>query len=101
MIKKIFIVCLTLCFVPLSACGKTEKIITIERTSEVPVKLNENGKDNTTKLSGVVQRDKELYFANSLEDFIDCYNDYYTSLQLLQIIALLPDKVFQGFHKGR
>lgn len=24
-----------------------------------------------------------------------------TSLQLLQIIALLPDKVFQGFHKGR
>jgi len=29
------------------------------------------------------------------------YNKNNTSLQLLQIIALLPDKVFQGFHKGR
>lgn len=77
MIKKILILCLTLCFVPLSSCGKAEKTITIERASELPVKLNEDRKDNTTKISGVVQKDNALYFANSLEDFIDCYNANY------------------------
>ena len=76
-IKKIFIVCLTLCFVPLSACGKTEKTITLERESGMPVKLNEERKENTTKIGGVVQRDNGLCFANTLEDFIDCYNNYY------------------------
>lgn len=45
--------------------------------SEMPVKLNEERKDNTTKISGVVQRDNGLCFANMLEDFIDCYNNYY------------------------
>lgn len=77
MIRKIFILCLMLCFVPLSACGKTEKTITLERESEMSVKLNEERKDNTTKISGVVQRDNGSYFANTLEDFIDCYNNYY------------------------
>lgn len=43
----------------------------------MPVKLNEERKDNTTKISGVVQRDNGLCFANTLEDFIDCYNNYY------------------------
>lgn len=77
MIRKIFILCLILCFVPLSACGKTEKTITHERESELPVKHNKERKDNTTKISGVVQKDNGLYFANTLEDFIDCYNNYY------------------------
>ncbi|RKI42566.1 hypothetical protein D7V86_12940 [bacterium D16-51] len=77
MIKKIFIVCLTLCIVSLSACGKTEKAITIERTSGMPIKLNLERKYNTIKLSGVIQKDNGLYFANTLEDFIDCYNNYY------------------------
>ncbi len=77
MIKKMFILCLTLCFVPLSACGKADKPVPVERTSEIPVQLNEEHKDNITRISGVLQKDEGLYFANSLEDFIDCYNDYY------------------------
>ena len=72
-----FILCLTLCFVPLSACGKADKPVPVERTSEIPVQLNEEHKDNITRISGVLQKDEGLYFANSLEDFIDCYNDYY------------------------
>lgn len=77
MIRRIFILCLMLCFVSLSACGKTEESITLERESEMPVIFNEERKENTTKISGVVQKDNELYFANTLEDFIDCYNNYY------------------------
>lgn len=53
MMRKIFILCLMLCFIPLSACGKTEKTITLECASEMPVKLNEERKDNTIKISGV------------------------------------------------
>ena len=77
MAKKILIFYLILCFVPLSACGKADKPVPVERTSEMPVKLNEEHKDNITKISGVIQKDEGLCFANSLEDFIDCYNDYY------------------------
>ena len=52
-----FILCLTLCFVPLSACGKADKPVPVERTSEMPVQLNEEHKDNITRISGVFQKD--------------------------------------------
>lgn len=78
MIRKILILCLALCFLPLSSCAKTEKTIYNERTSEASVKPDVAQKDKKTGISGVVQKDNGLYFANSLEDFIDCYNaDYY------------------------
>lgn len=77
MIKKVLILCLALCFVSLSACGRTEKAVHNQRTSEMPVKRNGAQKDNTTRVSGVVAKDNDLYFANCLEEFIDCYNDYY------------------------
>ena len=59
-----------LCFVLLSACGKADKPVTVERTSEMPVQLNEEHKDNITRISGVLQKDEGLYFANSLEESI-------------------------------
>ena len=52
-----------LCFVLLSACGKADKPVTVELTSEMPVKLNEEHKDSITRISGVFQKDGGLYFA--------------------------------------
>lgn len=80
MIRKMLILCPILCFILLSACGKTDKTIHDDRsegTTEIPVERNEVQKENAIKIRGVVQKDNALYFANSLEDFIDCYNDYY------------------------
>lgn len=74
------ILCLTLCCALLSACGKTDMTVNKnikKNTSDVPAKLNEAEKDCTTRTNGVVEKDNELYFTIFLEDFIDCYNEYY------------------------
>lgn len=44
----------------------------------MPVKMDEARKENATGVSGAVKKDNGLYLAYSLENFIDCYNDYYS-----------------------
>lgn len=94
MIRRMMVLCLTLCMVLLSACGKTDKAIHKDKaqsttaetpakrnksrsTADMPAKRNEAQKDDTTRVSGVIQKDHGLYFTNSIEDFIDSYNANY------------------------
>ncbi|MDE6852415.1 MAG: hypothetical protein K2J67_08000 [Lachnospiraceae bacterium] len=80
MIRKRLILCLILCLVLLSACEKTDKTIQKDknkRTTEMPAEQNGVQKDNTTKVGKVIQKDNGIYFANTLEDFIHCYNANY------------------------
>ena len=63
-------------------CGQQEMTVgngTRKETAGAHSKLNEIEKKRTNRTFRVVEMDSKLYFDAYLEDFIDCYNDYYCS----------------------
>lgn len=78
------IVSLLLCVAMLASCGNGKTTVdkgTGKETAEVPAKQNKTTNKRTSRTFRVVEKDSKLYFQADLEDFINCYNDYYYSDQ--------------------
>lgn len=77
--RKITTVYLALCFVLLSACVEPDRNENKSQdlSSEIPSQQDGAEKNNTSWIAGAFEKDHEIYFVSSLQDFIDCYNNYY------------------------
>lgn len=92
------LLCMVLCLVPLSGCEKAEHTIGKNESVSKPEKIVNQ------KEIEVVEKGGDLCFANSLEEFIDCYNLCYCEVSSSSYIRSYSEWYFYvqdcGRHKG-